>query len=249
MCRFYAWLEAALGREAISRADHRRAPDGRSAPARRLRQPELSDHRRLQRQRRDAALPRHAQSFAEISTPDGLVAEGLLLIDSGAQVPGRHHRHHPRLADRHALRRAEAGFTRCSRARWRCRGRVFPPARSRRTWMRWRARRCGRAGLDFGHGTGHGVGYFLNVHEGPQSISRAMPDASMAMQPGMITSIGPGLYRRPLGHPHREPGAERQRRRGPTSSASTSPSRRSRSARSTAAASSCRCCARTSGSG
>ncbi len=27
-------------------------------------------------------------------------------------------------------------------------------------------------GLDFGHGTGHGVGYFLNVHEGPQSISQ-----------------------------------------------------------------------------
>ena len=39
------------------------------------------------------------------------------------------------------------------------------------------------------------MGYFLNVHEGPQSISRAMPDASMAMQPGMITSVEPGLYR------------------------------------------------------
>jgi Xaa-Pro aminopeptidase len=32
-------------------------------------------------------------------------------------------------------------------------------------------------GIDFGHGTGHGVGYFLNVHEGPQSISKAVPDA------------------------------------------------------------------------
>jgi Xaa-Pro aminopeptidase len=39
------------------------------------------------------------------------------------------------------------------------------------------------------------VGYFLNVHEGPQSISKAMPDAHMAMEPGMITSIEPGLYR------------------------------------------------------
>jgi Xaa-Pro aminopeptidase len=39
------------------------------------------------------------------------------------------------------------------------------------------------------------VGYFLNVHEGPQSISRAVPDATMAMQPGMITSIEPGVYR------------------------------------------------------
>ena len=50
-------------------------------------------------------------------------------------------------------------------------------------------------GLDYGHGTGHGVGYFMNVHEGPQSISKALPDANMAMEPGMITSIEPGLYR------------------------------------------------------
>ncbi len=51
-------------------------------------------------------------------------------------------------------------------------------------------------GLDFGHGTGHGVGYFLNVHEGPQSISPStMPEAHTAMEPGMITSIEPGLYR------------------------------------------------------
>jgi Xaa-Pro aminopeptidase len=39
------------------------------------------------------------------------------------------------------------------------------------------------------------VGYFLNVHEGPQSISKAIPDATMAMEPGMITSVEPGVYR------------------------------------------------------
>ena len=50
-------------------------------------------------------------------------------------------------------------------------------------------------GIDYGHGTGHGVGYFLAVHEGPQSISKTVPDAQMAMQPGMITSIEPGIYR------------------------------------------------------
>ena len=50
-------------------------------------------------------------------------------------------------------------------------------------------------GLDYGHGTGHGVGYFLNVHEGPQSISQALPEPHMAMEPGMITSIEPGVYR------------------------------------------------------
>jgi Xaa-Pro aminopeptidase len=50
-------------------------------------------------------------------------------------------------------------------------------------------------GIEFGHGTGHGVGYFLNVHEGPQSISKAIPEPHMAMEPGMITSIEPGVYR------------------------------------------------------
>ncbi|MCA8080002.1 aminopeptidase P family protein [Burkholderia cepacia] len=52
------------------------------------------------------------------------------------------------------------------------------------------------AGLDYGHGTGHGVGYFLNVHEGPQVISHYAPaEPYTAMEEGMITSIEPGVYR------------------------------------------------------
>jgi Xaa-Pro aminopeptidase len=38
-------------------------------------------------------------------------------------------------------------------------------------------------GIDFGHGTGHGVGYFLNVHEGPQSISKACPTPTWRCSP------------------------------------------------------------------
>ena len=48
------------------------------------------------------------------------------------------------------------------------------------------------AGLDFGHGTGHGVGAFLNVHEGPQSISPFSSD--VALQAGMVLSNEPGYY-------------------------------------------------------
>ncbi len=47
--------------------------------------------------------------------------------------------------------------------------------------------------INFGHGTGHGVGYFLNVHEGPQVINPT--PTPVAMEPGMITSIEPGIYR------------------------------------------------------
>ena len=52
-------------------------------------------------------------------------------------------------------------------------------------------------GLDYKHGTGHGVGYMLNVHEGPQGIryKRVVErDDSEVFQPGMVTSIEPGLY-------------------------------------------------------
>lgn len=50
-----------------------------------------------------------------------------------------------------------------------------------------------REGLDFNHGTGHGVGFLLNVHEGPQRVSwRAANDVPLGA--GMITSDEPGLY-------------------------------------------------------
>ena len=48
-------------------------------------------------------------------------------------------------------------------------------------------------GLTFLHGTGHGVGHFLNVHEGPQSIR--LQENPTPLMPGMITSNEPGLYR------------------------------------------------------
>lgn len=51
-------------------------------------------------------------------------------------------------------------------------------------------------GIDYGHGTGHGVGYILNVHETPPSISgKKRPSSLTPLQPGMIHSIEPGIYR------------------------------------------------------
>ncbi len=47
--------------------------------------------------------------------------------------------------------------------------------------------------LNYGHGTGHGVGHFLNVHEGPQNIR--MDENPVTLQPGMFISNEPGLYR------------------------------------------------------
>jgi len=50
-----------------------------------------------------------------------------------------------------------------------------------------------RSNLDYAHGTGHGVGFFLNVHEGPQSISRAN---KVKIKEGMILSNEPGFYKK-----------------------------------------------------
>lgn len=47
--------------------------------------------------------------------------------------------------------------------------------------------------VNYGHGTGHGIGHFLNVHEGPQSIR--MDENPVTLLPGMIISNEPGLYR------------------------------------------------------
>ena len=195
MCRFYAWLEAALGREAISELtiDERlTAERAREDGFVSLSFPTIAGFNA------NGAMPHYRatpESFAEISTPDGLVAEGLLLIDSGAQYLGGTTDitrvwpiGAPSPAQQADFTRVLKGTMALSRARFPA-GTLSPHLDTLARAPLW------EAGLDFGHGTGHGVGYFLNVHEGPQSISRAMPDASMAMHPGMITSIEPGLYR------------------------------------------------------
>jgi Xaa-Pro aminopeptidase len=195
MCRFYAWLEAALGREAISEltlderlSAERAREDGFVS----MSFPTIAGFNA------NGAMPHYRatpDAFAWISTPDGLVAEGLLLIDSGAQYVGGTTDitrvwpiGTPSPAQKADFTRVLRGTIALSRARFPA-GTLSPHLDTLARAPLW------EAGLDFGHGTGHGVGYFLNVHEGPQSISRAQPDPTMAMHPGMITSIEPGLYR------------------------------------------------------
>jgi Xaa-Pro aminopeptidase len=77
------------------------------------------------------------------------------------------------------------GMIAISRARWPrgLAGRDLDPLARAPLWM---------AGMDFDHGTGHGVGAFLSVHEGPQRISRL---SEVPLHPGMILSNEPGYYR------------------------------------------------------
>lgn len=195
MCTFYARLEQALGREHVSEltidewlsAERARQPGYVS-----LSFPTIAGFNA------NGALPHYRatpESHAPISTPQGLCAEGLLLIDSGAQYLGGTTDitrvwpiGTPSAAQKRDYTLVLKGTMGLSRMRF-PRGTLGPMLDAIARAPLW------EHGMDFGHGTGHGVGYFLNVHEGPQSISKALPDANMAMQPGMITSIEPALYR------------------------------------------------------
>ncbi len=195
MCAFYAWLEQALGREHVSEL----TIDERLS-AERARQPGFVSlsFPTIAGFNANGALPHYRAtdaSHALLSTPQGLVAEGLLLIDSGAQYLGGTTditRVWPIGTPSAAQKRDYTLVLQCTMALSRTRfprgtpGPMLDAIARAPLWAQ---------GMDFGHGTGHGVGYFLNVHEGPQSISKALPDANMAMQPGMITSIEPALYR------------------------------------------------------
>ena len=195
MCAFYAWLEQALGREAITEL----TIDERLS-AERAKQPgyvSLSFNT-IAGFNANGAMPHYRatrESHAVISRANGLAAEGLLLIDSGAQYLGGTTDitrvwpiGAPTAEQRRDYTLVLKGTLALSRTRF-PRGTLSPMLDAIARAPLW------AEGLEYGHGTGHGVGYFLNVHEGPQSISKAVPDAHMAMEPGMITSVEPGLYR------------------------------------------------------
>ncbi|MEM0949349.1 MAG: aminopeptidase P family protein [Pseudomonadota bacterium] len=116
----------------------------------------------------------------------------LLLIDSGGQyqdgttdITRTVTTGVPTDAQRDAFTRVLQGMIAISRARWPrgLAGRDLDPLARAPLWM---------AGQDFDHGTGHGVGVFLGVHEGPQRISRV---SDVPLRPGMILSNEPGYYR------------------------------------------------------
>jgi Xaa-Pro aminopeptidase len=190
MCEFYAWFEQALARgeriteitvdEKLSAARARRPGFvGLSFPV-------------IAGYNANGAMPHYR---AEAGSEALIAGDGLLLIDSGGQYLGGTTditRVWP-IGDVSAEMRRD--YTRVLQGTMALSRAVFPLGTPGPMLDALARAPLWAAGLDFGHGTGHGVGYFLNVHEGPQSISKAVPDPAMAMQPGMITSIEPGVYR------------------------------------------------------
>jgi len=193
LCEFFAWLEPTL-------ADANRAP---------LTEVHIDEQITAARARRPHFV---SPSFGTIAgfnangaimhyraTPEShatIEGDGLLLIDSGGQYLGGTTDitrvvpvGTPSSAQKRDFTLVLKGMINLSVARF-PRGTKGPMLDALARAPIW------AAGIDYGHGTGHGVGYFLNVHEGPQVISpTAAPDPHTAMEAGMITSNEPGIYR------------------------------------------------------
>ncbi|MEN9205785.1 MAG: aminopeptidase P family protein [Thermostichales cyanobacterium SZTDM-1c_bins_54] len=133
-------------------------------------------------------------SIVHYGTPDPHRPLGrgeLLLLDSGCQFWGgtTDDTRTLILGDADGVQRER--YTRVLQAHINCARQVFPQGTAGHhldgitRWQLW------QVGLDYNHGTGHGVGAFLNVHEGPNGIHKK---ASHPLEPGMITSIEPGYY-------------------------------------------------------
>ena len=190
LCEFFAWLDSAWGRERITEL----TIDERLTAARASRPDFVSlSFNTIAAFNANGAMPHYHATEQAHALIEG---DGLLLIDSGGQYLGGTTditRMVPvgKVSDeqKRDCTRVLKGVIALSRAHF-PRGILSPLLDSIARAPIW------ADGVDYGHGTGHGVGYFLNVHEGPQVIAyQAAPAPQTAMQPGMITSIEPGTYK------------------------------------------------------
>ena len=190
LCEFFAWLESALGRERVTEL----TIDEHLTAARERRPGYVSlSFNTIAAFNANGAMPHYHATPEEHAVIEG---DGLLLIDSGGQYLGGTTDitrmvpiGTPSAEQKRDCTRVLKGVIALSRAQF-PRGILSPLLDAIARAPIW------AEGVDYGHGTGHGVGYFLNVHEGPQVIAyQAAPAPQTAMQPGMITSIEPGTYR------------------------------------------------------
>ena len=195
LAEFFTWFEAALGKETITELTIDEKIN--SARARRpgFVSPSFST---IAAFNANGALPHYRateDSHATIGTPDE-IGNGMLLIDSGGQYLGGTTDITRVVQVGQASAAQRRDYTLVLRAMIALSVAHFP--RGTKSPMLDAIARAPiwAANVDYGHGTGHGVGYFLNVHEGPHGITPFLaPEAQTAMQPGMITSNEPGIYR------------------------------------------------------
>ncbi|MBF8733563.1 aminopeptidase P family protein [Pseudomonas guariconensis] len=190
LCEFFAWFEANLGKQTITEL----TIDERLSAARGRRPGFVSlSFSTIAAFNANGAMPHYRATEQSHAVIEG---DGLLLIDSGGQYLGGTTDitrmvpiGSPSFEQKQDCTRVLKGMIALSRARF-PRGILSPLLDAIARAPIWADQ------VDYGHGTGHGVGYFMNVHEGPQVIAyQAATLPQTAMQVGMISSIEPGTYR------------------------------------------------------
>ena len=134
-----------------------------------------------------AALPHYRVG----DSSDIPISPGLFLIDSGAQYDEGTTDITRTIAVGETTPEMRDRYTRVLKGHIAIATCVFPKGTTGAQIDGFARRALWDAGVDFDHGTGHGVGVFLSVHEGPQRIAKT---GTVALQPGMIVSNEPGYY-------------------------------------------------------
>ncbi|SFK71388.1 aminopeptidase P family protein [Methylocapsa palsarum] len=135
----------------------------------------------------NAAIPHYKVSVKT----NRRIGKGIFLIDSGGQYEDGTTDITRTLAVGRPTAEMRDRFTRVLKGHIAIARAVFPKGVSGAQIDALARQFLWRAGLDFDHGTGHGVGSYLSVHEGPQRISKL---GSATLEPGMILSDEPGYY-------------------------------------------------------
>ncbi len=136
----------------------------------------------------NGAIVHYSEASPEVALRDG----ELFLVDSGAQVLGGTTDDTRTVSIGAPTARQRRLYTLVLRCHIRLAQQKFPEGTTGLVLDTLTRSLLWNAGLDYGHGTGHGVGAFLNVHEGPQRLGPRGSDEPL--QPGMIVSNEPGYY-------------------------------------------------------
>jgi Xaa-Pro aminopeptidase len=186
VCRFLCWLDREVAgrhiaeREAAARLEQERRQD----PL--YRGPSFET---ISAAGANAALPHYRVTDASNRV---IEAGSLYLVDSGGQYLDATTDITRTIAVGEPTAEMRRHFTLVLKGHIRIARAVFPAGTSGAQLDTLARLSLWRAGLDFDHGTGHGIGAYLCVHEGPQRIAKT---GTVALKPGMIVSNEPGYYR------------------------------------------------------
>lgn len=190
LCDFFSWLEHSLGEQTLTELDI-----DEKINAARARRPYFvsPSFATIAGYNANGAMPHYRATKESHATIEG---DGLLLIDSGGQYLGGTTDITRMMPIGQVTADQKRDFTLVLKGMIALSKMRFPRGTFSTVLDTVARAPMWAEGVNYGHGTGHGVGYFLNVHEGPQSITAyATPDVHMVMENGMITSNEPGIYR------------------------------------------------------